>query len=71
VPKKMNQVGGARRAVKGFFTPIEEPAEVQRQAELEARGLESEQAHRELTGSGRPSEGGRPAEGGKPQDPRD
>src|SRR3712207_3006715 len=23
VPKKMNQVGGARRAIRGFFTPIE------------------------------------------------
>jgi ubiquinol-cytochrome c reductase cytochrome b subunit len=71
VPKKMNQVGGARRAIKGFFTPIEEPAEVQRQAELEARGLEAERAERELTGSGRPSEGGRPSDGGRPQDPRD
>jgi len=65
VPKKMNQVGGARRAVRGFFKPIEAPADVQRQAELEARGLEAEQASRELTRSGRPSEGGRP------QDPRD
>ena len=30
----MNQVGGARRAIRGFFTPIEEPAQV----ELEQRG---------------------------------
>jgi ubiquinol-cytochrome c reductase cytochrome b subunit len=71
VPKKMNQVGGARRAVRGFFRPIEEPAEVQRQAELDARGLEAERADRALTGSGRPSEGGRPSDGGRPQDPRD
>src|SRR3954447_7727892 len=52
VPKKMNQVGGARRAIKGFFKPVEVPAEVQRQAEHEARGLEAEQASRQLTGSG-------------------
>ncbi|MEU2350862.1 cytochrome bc complex cytochrome b subunit [Modestobacter sp. NPDC049651] len=65
VPKKMNQVGGARRAIKGFFRPIEEPAAVQAAAEREARGLEAEHASRELTGSGRPSEGGRP------QEPRD
>ena len=26
VPKRMNHVGGARRAIRGFFTPIEEPA---------------------------------------------
>src|SRR3954462_3633664 len=71
VPKKMNQVGGARRAIKGFFKPVEEPAEVQRQAEIEARGLEADRADRELTGSGRPSEGGRPSDGGRPQDPRD
>ena len=25
VPKKMNHVGGARRAIRGFFTPVEEP----------------------------------------------
>ncbi|MGY1855917.1 cytochrome bc1 complex cytochrome b subunit [Modestobacter sp. SYSU DS0290] len=71
VPKKMNQVGGARRAIRGFFKPVEEPAAVQAEAERESRGLESSQANRELTGSGRPSEGGRPAEGGRPQDPRD
>src|SRR3954452_5242640 len=46
VPKKMNQVGGARRAVKGFFKPIEVPAEVQREAEQEVRGLEAERADR-------------------------
>ncbi|WP_369133169.1 cytochrome bc complex cytochrome b subunit [Modestobacter sp. I12A-02662] len=71
VPKKMNQVGGARRAIKGFFRPIEEPAEVQRQAEREARGLEAEEASRELTRSGRPAEGGRPSAGGRPREPRD
>src|SRR5215218_8782414 len=71
VPKKMNRVGGARRAIKGFFKPVEEPAEVQRQAEIEARGLEADRADRELTGSGRPSEGGRPSDGGRPQEPRD
>jgi ubiquinol-cytochrome c reductase cytochrome b subunit len=65
VPKKMNQVGGARRAIKGFFKPIEEPAAVQAEAERSARGLEAEHSSRELTGSGRPSEGGRP------QEPRD
>jgi ubiquinol-cytochrome c reductase cytochrome b subunit len=71
VPKRMNQVGGARRAIKGFFTPVEEPAEVQRQAELEARGLEAEQSDRQVISSGRPSEGGRPSAGGRPQEPRD
>src|SRR5215211_6838856 len=71
VPKKMNQVGGARRAIKGFFTPIEEPAEVQRQAELEGRGLAPGEPDRELTSSGRPADGGRPSDGGRPQEPRD
>jgi ubiquinol-cytochrome c reductase cytochrome b subunit len=78
VPKKMNQVGGARRAVKGFFKPIEEPAAVQAEARRETRGLEAARESRELTGSGRPTEGGRPAEGGRPseggrpqQEPRD
>src|ERR687894_816027 len=33
VPKRMNQVGGARRAIRGFFSPIEPPAQV----ELEQR----------------------------------
>jgi ubiquinol-cytochrome c reductase cytochrome b subunit len=71
VPKRMNHVGGARRAIKGFFSPIEEPAEVQREAEQETRGLEAEEASRELTSSGRPAEGGRPSAGGRPQEPRD
>jgi ubiquinol-cytochrome c reductase cytochrome b subunit len=71
VPKKMNQVGAARRAIKGFFRPVEEPADVQREAEREVRGLEAEEARRELTSSGRPADGGRPAEGGRPQEPRD
>ncbi|MGY1813127.1 cytochrome bc1 complex cytochrome b subunit [Blastococcus sp. SYSU D00820] len=69
VPKKMNQIGGARRAIRGFFTPIEEPAQVELEQRREEHGAAS--ADRELTSSGRPSEGGRPAEGGRPQEPRD
>ncbi|GHE13246.1 cytochrome bc1 complex cytochrome b subunit [Klenkia taihuensis] len=70
VPKRMNQVGGARRAVKGFFKPIEQPADVELEAQRERRGLAAAEADREVT-SGRPSEGGRPSAGGRPQDPRD
>ena len=73
VPKRMNQIGGARRAIKGFFSPIESPTEVEYQQEHEDRGLAAAEAAegRELTPSGRPSEGGRPADGGRPQEPRD
>ena len=67
VPKRMNHVGGARRAIRGFFKPIEEPAQV----EIEARAEDRGHAPGELTSSGRPTEGGRPAEGGRPQEPRD
>jgi ubiquinol-cytochrome c reductase cytochrome b subunit len=63
VPKKMNQVGGARRAIRGFFKPIEEPSQVELEQGREGRGLAAED--RELSSSGRPSEGGRP------QEPRD
>jgi ubiquinol-cytochrome c reductase cytochrome b subunit len=69
VPKKMNQIGAARRAIRGFFRPIEEPAAVEIEQRAEGRGLAA--AERELTTSGRPSEGGRPSDGGKPQEPRD
>jgi ubiquinol-cytochrome c reductase cytochrome b subunit len=64
----MNQIGGARRAIRGFFTPIEEPSQVQLEQRAEGRGLAAEDATRELTTSGRPSEGGRPAEGGRPSE---
>ncbi|MGY2129289.1 cytochrome bc1 complex cytochrome b subunit [Blastococcus sp. SYSU DS0617] len=64
VPKKMNQIGGARRAIRGFFRPIEEPAQVELEQRREGRGLAADES-RELTSSGRPSEGGRP------QEPRD
>ncbi len=64
VPKKMNHVGGARRAIRGFFKPIEEPSQVELEQRAEGRGLASGE-DRELTSSGRPSEGGRP------QEPRD
>ncbi|MGY1747354.1 cytochrome bc1 complex cytochrome b subunit [Blastococcus sp. SYSU D00695] len=70
VPKKMNQIGGARRAIRGFFTPIEEPAAVELEQRREEHGLASAES-RELTSSGRPADGGRPSEGGKPQEPRD
>jgi ubiquinol-cytochrome c reductase cytochrome b subunit len=65
VPKKMNQVGGARRAIRGFFTPIESPSDVELEQRDEGRGLAAAEQDRELTTSGRPSEGGRP------QEPRD
>jgi ubiquinol-cytochrome c reductase cytochrome b subunit len=77
VPKKMNQVGAARRAIRGFFTPIEEPSSVELEQRAEGRGLAAAeqpldgQVSRELTRSGRPSEGGRPSDGGRPQEPRD
>ncbi|MGY2084456.1 cytochrome bc1 complex cytochrome b subunit [Blastococcus sp. SYSU DS0539] len=71
VPKRMNQVGGARRAVRGFFSPIEEPSSVELEQRREGRGLAAGESDRELTVSGRPSEGGRPSDGGRPQDPRD
>jgi ubiquinol-cytochrome c reductase cytochrome b subunit len=64
VPKKMNQVGGARRAIRGFFTPIEEPSQVELDQRAEGRGLAADES-RALTSSGRP------AEGGRPQEPRD
>jgi ubiquinol-cytochrome c reductase cytochrome b subunit len=65
VPKKMNQVGGARRAIRGFFTPIEEPVQVELEQRAEEHGVAAAEADRELTTSGRPSDGGRP------QEPRD
>jgi ubiquinol-cytochrome c reductase cytochrome b subunit len=71
VPKRMNQVGGARRAIRGFFKPIEEPSAVELEQQREERGLAAGEPGRELTPSGRPSEGGRPADGGRPQEPRD
>jgi ubiquinol-cytochrome c reductase cytochrome b subunit len=65
VPKRMNHVGGARRAIRGFFSPIEEPAAVEIEQPADERRLAAESHAGELTGSGRPSEGGRP------QEPRD
>ncbi|SNS45222.1 menaquinol-cytochrome c reductase cytochrome b subunit precursor [Geodermatophilus pulveris] len=64
VPKRMNQVGGARRAIRGFFSPIEEPARVELEQRRDEHGLSAAES-RELTTSGRPSDGGRP------QEPRD
>ena len=73
VPKKMNHVGGARRAIRGFFKPIEEPTAVELEQRAESRGVASSEptTSGELTRSGRPSEGGRPSDGGRPQEPRD
>jgi ubiquinol-cytochrome c reductase cytochrome b subunit len=65
VPKRMNHVGGARRAIRGFFTPIEEPSQVELEQRTEGRGLAVSESERELTASGRP------ADGGRPQEPRD
>jgi ubiquinol-cytochrome c reductase cytochrome b subunit len=65
VPKRMNHVGGARRAIRGFFKPVEEPSQVEIGQRAEGRGLAAGEPSRELTSSGRPSDGGRP------QEPRD
>jgi ubiquinol-cytochrome c reductase cytochrome b subunit len=65
VPKRMNHVGAARRAIRGFFKPVEEPSQVELEQRAEGRGLAAGEGDRELTASGRPSEGGRP------QEPRD
>src|SRR3954463_9347078 len=62
VPKRMNHVGGARRAIRGFFTPIESPAQVELEQYRQEHDTEGD---RELTSSGRPSDAGRP------QEPRD
>jgi ubiquinol-cytochrome c reductase cytochrome b subunit len=61
----MNQIGGARRAIRGFFKPIEEPSAVELEQQAEGRGLAAAEEGRELTSSGRP------ADGGRPQEPRD
>jgi ubiquinol-cytochrome c reductase cytochrome b subunit len=71
VPKRMNHVGGARRAIRGFFSPIEEPAQVELEQRAEGRGLAAGEPDRELTPSGRPADAGRPSDGGRPQEPRD
>jgi ubiquinol-cytochrome c reductase cytochrome b subunit len=72
VPKRMNQIGAARRAIRGFFTPIEEPSDVELEQRRAHRGLAAAEDERsELTSSGRPAEGGRPSECGRPQEPRD
>jgi ubiquinol-cytochrome c reductase cytochrome b subunit len=65
VPKRMNHIGAARRAIRGFFSPIEEPSEVEVEQRAEGRGLAAGEEGRELTPSGRP------ADGGRPQEPRD
>jgi ubiquinol-cytochrome c reductase cytochrome b subunit len=71
VPKKMNLIGGARRAIRGFFKPIEEPSAVELEQRAEGRGLAAAESSRELTTSGRPVDGGRPSDGGRPQEPGD
>jgi ubiquinol-cytochrome c reductase cytochrome b subunit len=71
VPKRMNHIGGARRAIRGFFKPVEEPSQVELEQQAEGLGLAAAEGGHELTPSGRPSEGGRPSDGGRPQDPRD
>src|SRR4051812_34109028 len=65
VPKRMNHVGAARRAIRGFFKPVEEPSQVELEQRGEGRGLATSESDRELTASGRPVDGGRP------QEPRD
>src|SRR3954468_8164706 len=58
VPKRMNHVGGARRAIRGFFRPVEEPAQVELEQYTQEHEVDSE---RELTSS----------DAGRPQEPRD
>jgi ubiquinol-cytochrome c reductase cytochrome b subunit len=70
VPKRMNHIGGARRAIRGFFSPVEPPAQVELEQRAEGRGLAVGESEREFTTSGRPADGGRPSEGGRPQEPR-
>jgi ubiquinol-cytochrome c reductase cytochrome b subunit len=67
----MNHVGGARRAIRGFFSPIEKATDVELEQVREGRGLAAAEDARELTSSGRPADGGRPSDGGRPQEPRD
>ena len=71
VPKKMNQVGGARRAIRGFFTPIEEPAAGRARA-ARPRAAASPPP-RATASSRRPVARPRaaPSDGGRPQEPRD
>src|SRR3954467_2850133 len=71
VPKRMNHVGAARRAIRGFFSPIESPTQVELEQRQEGRGLAAVESDRELTTSGRPSEGGRRTEGDRRRDPGD
>jgi ubiquinol-cytochrome c reductase cytochrome b subunit len=72
VPKKMNQIGVAHRAIRGFFSPIATAAQVELQRHAERRGLARADAvaGRGPTTSGRPSAGGRPSDGGRLQEPR-
>jgi quinol---cytochrome-c reductase cytochrome b subunit len=72
VPKKMNQIGVAHRAIRGFFSPIATAAQVELQQHAERRGLARADAvaGRGPTTSGRPSAGGRPSDGGRLQEPR-
>src|SRR5215217_4578440 len=59
VPKRMNHIGGARRAIRGFFSPVEPPTQVELEQRGEGRGLAVGESDRELTASGRPADGGR------------
>ncbi|WNV75174.1 ubiquinol-cytochrome c reductase cytochrome b subunit [Geodermatophilus sp. DSM 44513] len=65
VPKRMNHVGTARRAVRGFFSPIEQPSPIALDNRRDDGQETAPEAGRELTSSGRPFDGGRP------QEPRD
>jgi ubiquinol-cytochrome c reductase cytochrome b subunit len=64
VPKRMNHAGAARRAVRGFFSPVENPSDVELEQRREDRGQAAGE-QQELTSSGRP------ADAGRPQEPRD
>ena len=65
VPKRMNHIGAARRAIRGFFKPVEEPAQVDLEQLNEIREFPAGEESRELSPSGRP------ADSGRPQEPRD
>jgi ubiquinol-cytochrome c reductase cytochrome b subunit len=65
VPKRMNHIGAARRALRGFFSPIEEPAQVDLEQYKQEHEVAVADSDRELTATGRP------ADSGRPQEPRD
>jgi len=52
VPKKMNRIGGAGRAISGFFKPIETAPLARKGGPMTADNVGTESDQRELTGAG-------------------